>query len=107
MTKSIDVNGKVFFCPEAWTVDEAENIIRSQYCLGGGAVVENGGSLLGSQVIGLLTGALSFVDGSSTGTDRNRSPICFLIPVTDPNETFIYVFLSLSSHTARRSPTSR
>lgn len=87
MTKNIDVNGKVFSCPESWTVDEAEKKIRSQYCLGGGAIVENGGSLLGSQVIGLLTGALYFVDGSSTGTDRNRSPIRFLIPVTRPNKT--------------------
>ena len=104
--KDIEVDGNIFRCDGVWTVRVAREEIRDCYSLQGGGILstETGVRVPGDVVIGTLTGALSFVGGR--GTDINKSPIFFLIPVTDPNET-LHVFHSLCSHTSPLSPTSR
>ena len=103
----INVDGKIFRCRVDATVIEALTAIRTRFGFAyGGLNADDTAVFPETQRIGDLIGALSYVDGQRLGTDRNKSPIFFLIPVTDPNET-LYVFLNLSSHTSRRSPTSR
>lgn len=95
----IEANGSIYRCRTELTVDVAIQEIRSWHCHRGGGITENGIPVPGSQVIGSLTGALSFAGGWSTGTDQNKSP-------TDPKQT-LHVFHSISSYTAPLSPTSR
>ena len=76
-TKDIKIEAyeRIYRCRTELTVNAAIQEIRSWYCVRGGGITENGIPVPGSQVIGSLTGALSFVGGWSTGTDRNKTPI--------------------------------
>ncbi len=62
-TKDISVNGTVFPCPVAWTVDQAEGRIRSAFCLHFGGLRSDGIPQLGSDLISNTTGSLVFVGG--------------------------------------------
>ena len=62
-TKDITVNGKVFSCPNDWTVNQAKTRIRSFYLLAGGGLRAGGRPLLGTKPIGETVGTLSFVGG--------------------------------------------
>ncbi len=62
-TKDIAVNGQVFPCPLSWTVEQAEERIRSRYFLQGGGIEEDGVPVLGTALIRDLAGALAFVGG--------------------------------------------
>ena len=105
--KEIDVNGSVLSVNAGVTALTAVEMIRDMGSLQGGRILENGTRMvLDTEILSELTGRLSFYGGQRVGTDRNMTSLFFLIPVTDPNKT-LYVFLCLSSYTARCSPTSR
>ena len=107
VTKAININGRVFCFDAEVNALAAIEAIRDMYCLQGGRILENGTRIVAdTEIFGELTGALSFVGGRQVGMDRNMTLLFILVPVTDPNET-LYVFLSLRSYIARRSPTSR
>ena len=109
-TKQIDFNGRVYSFNAGVNALDANAAIRDMFSLQSGRIVEiteNGARiLLDTEILSEVTGPLSFTGGQRAGMDRNKSPIYFLVPVTDPNET-PDVFLCLSSYTGRRSPTSR
>ncbi len=63
-TKDINVAGSNFRCPASWCVEDAENRIRSRFCLTGGGIDADGISLSAKDVIGNYdTCTLEFVDG--------------------------------------------
>ncbi len=61
---NITVNEATFICRPDWTVDQAENKIRSRFGLQFGCLVEgDGAALLGTKPISSAVGAISFVEG--------------------------------------------
>lgn len=73
LLKDIEVEGKSNFpCPEAWTVDQAEDKIRTTFQLAGGFLSENGVPLLSNALISSTTGALSFTSFTYDQGDFNH-----------------------------------
>ena len=71
-THNVAVNGNTFPCPVNWTVEAAEQRIRSRYNFVGGGIDRDGVPLAASEVIG-NTGLLTFVGGTSAS---GRYPFC-------------------------------
>lgn len=61
-------------------MEQARTRIRSFYGLQNGGIAENGDPVLGTQLIGSLTGPLAFVGGQQSGKHQIRHLFCLAAP---------------------------